>query len=1012
MGFTDNPIINSPFERPQWHFELDDEGQPTGKKLPDRRESVQVVPVPAAKRRGPRQRELALEEKTTSNTLVNAIRKDVDQWRELPPSQWGVTPETQRLLLHWRDPHRERKQFFCQREAIETLIWLTEVAPKKFSEDIKNANAEANPGLYRLACKMATGAGKTSVMAMIIAWQAVNKARRPNAKNFSDAFLIVTPGITIRDRLRVLNPGDPNNSYEYFDLVPSDLMDAVRRARIVITNYHSFMLREKEQVSKLNRQILGGREGEKRFTETEGDMVLRVAKELMGRKNIIVLNDEAHHCYRRKVGGEEEEEEDLKGEDREEAEKNEKAARVWISGIEAFERKLGVDAIYDLSATPFFLRGSGYPEGTLFPWVVSDFGLLDAIESGIVKVPRIPVLDDAISGDLPKFRDVYNAIRKDNPRALPAKGRGKQAKSAMDPQNLPHLLGQAIEALYKDYEAVYSLWEKEPNLGRPPVFIVVCNNTSTSKLVYDWISGYEIKEGEDDKAPTRVVKGALRHFSNVDENGRWLPRFRSLLIDSEQLESGEALSTDFRKIAAHEIDEFKRELRLRNDPRNPDDLTDADILREVMNTVGRPDRLGANIRCVVSVSMLTEGWDANTVTHIMGVRAFGTQLLCEQVVGRGLRRVSYEIDPKTGHFPVEYADVLGVPFSFAQQGAQTAPKPPPRVIRVRAMEDRAEREIRFPNVEGYRVVFPRKPLKPVFTADSKLVLTPDDIPMVTQVEPLIGEGITFDLRQDADKLRLKSVIFDVAGLLLREKFKDADGNLEVWRYPELVKITERWFAECLDCKGDFRPQFLKWHSLAIRAVEKIWRAVLPSKEGAINGNDTVLLPVLNAFNPSGSTQHVDFTTSKQTILATRPDKCHLNYVVYDRDWEAGFAERIEGMSEVISYVKNHSLNFEVPYDYKGDTRKYRPDYIVRVASGDAEPLNLVVEIKGARDDSDAAKADTMRKAWVPAVNASGQFGRWDFMEITDAPYDVDKAIRERLRELAEKPGRAAKTAVT
>lgn len=255
------------------------------------------------------------------------------------------------------------------------------------------------------------------------------------------------------------------------------------------------------------------------------------------------------------------------------------------------------------------------------------------------------------------------------------------------------------------------------------------------------------------------------------------------------------------------------------------------------------------------------------------------------------------------------------------------------------------------------------------------------------------------MRADADKLRLKSVIFDVAGLLLREKFKDDDGNLEVWRYPELVKITELWFHQCLDCKGDFRPQFLKWRSLAIRAVEKIWRAVLPAKEGAANGGKSVLLPVLNAYNPSGSTQHVDFTTSKQTIFATRPDKCHLNYVVYDRDWEAGFAERIEGMSEVIAYVKNHSLNFEVPYDYKGSTRKYRPDYIVRVANGDAEPLNLVVEIKGARDDSDAAKADTMRKAWVPAVKASGVFGRWEFMEFTDAPYDVDKAIRDRIKSI-------------
>src|SRR5262249_9032806 len=266
-------------------------------KLPGRRDSVHVVPVAASRRRGPKQRELALFDKeggtrVNENALVNEIRKHVEQWRELSPTQWGVTPETQRLLLHWRDPYRERKQFFCQREAIETLIWLTEVAPNKFSEDIKTANAEANPGLHRLACKMATGAGKTSVMAMIIAWQAVNKARRPDSRKFSDAFLIVTPGITIRDRLRVLNPGDPSNSYEYFDLVPSDLLDTVRRARIVITNYHAFMLRETEQVSKLNRQILGGREGEKRFTETEGEMISRVAPELMGRKNIVVINDE------------------------------------------------------------------------------------------------------------------------------------------------------------------------------------------------------------------------------------------------------------------------------------------------------------------------------------------------------------------------------------------------------------------------------------------------------------------------------------------------------------------------------------------------------------------------------------------------------------------------------------------------------------------------------------------------------------------------------------------------
>ena len=406
MAFTGSPIINSPFAKPQWHHELDGDGQPTGKKLQDRRKSIYVVPVPAARRRGGQQGQLALEGEVTTNVLVNKIRQEVDKWRDLPPSQWKVTPETQRLLLHWRDPDRERKLFFCQREAAETLIWLTEVAPKEFRDEIEAANADANPGLYRLACKMATGAGKTTVMAMIIAWHAVNRARKPMSRSFSDAFLIVTPGITIKDRLRVLKPQDAQNIYQQLDLVPRDMMDALLKARIVITNYHSFMLRETEQVSKLNRQILGGREGEKRFTETIGEMVARVCREggadLMGRKNIIVLNDEAHHCYRHKVV-EDDDEPAMTAEERAEAEENTKAARVWISGLEAFAGITGIEAIYDLSATPFFLRGSGYPEGQLFSWVVSDFGLMDAIESGIVKVPRLPVVDDAIKGDLPNF---------------------------------------------------------------------------------------------------------------------------------------------------------------------------------------------------------------------------------------------------------------------------------------------------------------------------------------------------------------------------------------------------------------------------------------------------------------------------------------------------------------------------------------------------------------------------------------------------------------------------------
>lgn len=265
-----------------------------------------------------------------------------------------------------------------------------------------------------------------------------------------------------------------------------------------------------------------------------------------------------------------------------------------------------------------------------------------------------------------------------------------------------------------------------------------------------------------------MVPGKLDLFQNIDQHHRRARPMRTLLIDSEQLESGEALSDEFLEVAQDEIAAFKEELRRRGF--NPEKTSDSDILREVMNTVGRPGKLGGEIRCVVSVSMLTEGWDANTVTHILGVRAFGTQLLCEQVVGRGLRRVSYEVDPATGNFPVEYADALGIPFTFAQSGKKSVPKPPAPITVVESRRDRPDLEIRLPRVQGYRVVFPRRPLRAAFTPDSDFEITPDMIPTVTEVDPFIGDSITLDLRQNADALRLKSVIFDVAGHTLRKIF--------------------------------------------------------------------------------------------------------------------------------------------------------------------------------------------------------------------------------------------------
>ena len=494
-------------------------------------------------------------------------------------------------------------------------------------------------------------------MAMLIAWQTVNAVRRPGSKTFTRGFLVVTPGLTVKDRLRVLQSNDPDSYYASRELVPADMLYDVQKAVVIITNYHAFRLREEFQVAKGTRKLLRGQTGEELKTlETEGKMLRRVMPELMGMKNILVLNDEAHHCYRAKPG--EPDEDTLKGDDRKEAEKNTKAAQLWITGLETVHRKLGTSRVLDLSATPFFLSGSGYREGTLFPWTMSDFSLMDAIECGIVKLPRVPVAQNLPSADeMPIYRNLWEHIRKD----MPKKRRGSEGN--LDPLMLPVRLQTALQALYGHYEETFDLWQQS-GAGVPPCFIIVCQNTAVSKLVYDYVSGFERKDGEN----ATLVNGRLPLFRNFDEStGNPLSRPNTLLIDSEQLEAGDLLDKDFRRMAANEIERFKREMIERTgDQHAADNISDAELLREAMNTVGKAGQLGAQIRCVVSVSMLTEGWDANNVTHILGIRAFGTQLLCEQVIGRALRRQSYELNEKDPpRFDAEYADIFGIPPSIS-----------------------------------------------------------------------------------------------------------------------------------------------------------------------------------------------------------------------------------------------------------------------------------------------------------------------------------------------------------
>ncbi|MGE3795554.1 MAG: BPTD_3080 family restriction endonuclease [Dehalococcoidia bacterium] len=978
----ENPILNTPFAEPTRHFRFGDEGI-TDEVVEGRRASSYFLPIPTSKKKGQLQIQDWTLDRIEETKFINDVRRQVGMWRT---GGWvGVTPTTRRLLDHWTDPAREKRLFFCQVEALETAIYIAEVAHRYgdawIANTLREKNDLHNPGLMRLALKMATGSGKTVVMGMLIAWQTLNKLERPQDGRFGDAFLVVSPGITIRDRLRVLLPSDPDSYYRQRDLVPPADMARLGEAKIVITNFHSFMLRESGAASRVTKAILT-QGGPSPFTESPDQMVRRVCRELGTKRNVIVLNDEAHHCYRPRSA---EDAERLTGDERKEAQQRERDARVWISGLEAVAAKIGVRAVYDLSATPFFLRGSGYQEGTLFPWVVSDFSLIDAIESGIVKVPRVPVSDDSGAGTQPTYRDLWLRIRDD----LPKKGR-KSSELSAEPRPPAELEG-ALHSLYDNYAKAFARFEarerENPTGGTPPVFIVVCNNTSVSKLVFDWIAGWEKTLPGD--AGTVKVPGRLDLFSNVTEDGSaWRDRPYTILIDSGQLESGDAMSSDFKRIAAHEIEEFRAEYRQRYPGRDAEALTDEDLLREVMNTVGKPGKLGERIRCVVSVSMLTEGWDANTVTHILGVRAFGTQLLCEQVVGRGLRRRSYAVNDD-GFFEPEYAEVYGVPFSFIPcSGASPDPKPGKAVTRVRALESRAHLELTFPRIVSYGYEVGAQELHAVFTDEHRMTLSTEDIPTTTDVRGVVGEREIHTL-DGLRQCRRQEVAFSLADRVLRGYFPD-----QPWLFPQLVSHSRSWMDECVILKDNTFIQLLLITRSTQAAAAKIHRALVSAEPGP-----RTVLAQPAPYDALGSTRWVDFDTTKD-VFDTDPGKCHVSHVVMDSNWEAVVASRLEEMPEVLAYVKNQGLGLVIPYVLDGDGRSYVPDFLLRVddGSGPDDPLNLIVEVSGAARRDKAEKVQTALHLWVPGVNNLGRFGRWSFVEVSD-PWDAKNLIRAHLATL-------------
>lgn len=694
-------------------------------------------------------------------------------------------------------------------------------------------------------------------------------------------------------------------------------------------------------------------------------MVSRVLRDLgADKQQIMVLNDEAHHCYLARPI--------QTGEKRAKEQNDEnELAGVWFSGLQAIAKHVGVKQVWDLSATPFYLSGSGYNEGYIFPWTVSDFSLMDAIEAGIVKVPRTPVDDDA-DQDLVTYLRLWDYVGQLLPK--------RAAKGTVADWLPPKELEGALRSLYRSYEKAYQHWETvlKPYGETPPVFIVVCPNTVVSKLVYDWIGGEAIVE--DGKVVAHKA-GNLPLFSNIVD-GQPVARPSSILVDSAQLESGEALKDDFKEAAGLEIAKFKAEYRQRNPGADTDKLTDQDLLREVMNTVGKRGKLGADVRCVVSVSMLTEGWDANTVSHILGVRAFGSQLLCEQVVGRGLRRRNYATN-EDGFFEPEYANVYGIPFQFISSDKPSVdPTPPKPSIEVRALGDREHLRISFPKLDGYRVELPDEDIwldlknAPVFE------IGPNTVPIWVEMGGVVGKR---ELEEgDPTKYRTQQVAFTLAKRILDEQFTSA-GDKRPWLFPKLVQICQDWLEQRVVLKGDYSLGYLMTITEArVLASEQVWNAITRH----VGNRRERLRPMINRFEPQGSTGDVDFVTRKRVVIAEKSEVSHVTLDGKDGNtWEQLMASELELHKNVHAYVKNDQLGFSIPYVHMGRSHSYIPDFLVRLVKHEESDVErtLIIEVSGSQKSPGPTqqKAATARDSWCTAVNNHGGFGRWGYIEMTD-----------------------------
>lgn len=944
MKKIDKLIINSPYEEPQQYWEY----------IRDTREFI------LQEGRRPAGYIVASESSKSFDDpgtfieikLVNTIRPRIKRWRE--QGYPGVTGITKRLLQHWQDPEerKDRRFFFCQLEAIETLIWLTE-AP-----DADRAGIEI-PGdggdFSRWCSKMATGSGKTIVMSMLIAWQVLNKIANNKDARFSKNILVVAPGLTVRNRLSVLNPFDKENYFEEFNIVPSGLMESLRQGKVKIINWHALAWDSEERLAKKKTV-------DKRGAKSDEAYMRDVLGDMANTTNFVVINDEAHHAWRIPA------ESKIKGVRKEDIEES----TVWIGGLDRIHRARGIIRCFDLSATPFAPSGKKATEEALFPWIVSDFGLNDAIESGLVKTPRVVIRSDGnVDAQLkPRLYHIYMdpEVKDDINR--------KEEESVP----LPDLIRNAYLLLGKDWKAAKDDWEKAGH-KIPPVMITVANTTYTSA---------RIKYAFDHDAFLLSVAG-LGDLCDPD---------KTLQIDSRILDKAEAETSEFlvfsdefsEKGDDNEVDTFGEEQKTKNQqPKTKiTKKQQAEQLRKTVDTVGKIGEFGEHIQNVISVGMLSEGWDAKTVTHIMGLRAFSSQLLCEQVVGRGLRRTSYDVG-KDGLFEPEYVNIFGVPFTFIPHEGTDGlpPPPPPPKTRIEPVKEKAEHKISFPNI--LRIDHVYKPqlsinlenVKPL-ELDPYESITEAELAAIIAGKPNPAALTEIDLKEIGEKFRLQSIIFRIASTIYNsEKKPDWKGSKETFLI-QLIGIIEQFiYSDKIQIKNPlFNQDEVKKKILIMlnmnKVIQHIWNELRAE-------NTTQLTPVFDKEHPIRSTDDV------RTWWTSKPcedfKKTPINFTVVDSTWEFLEAKTINESSVVESFVKNDHIGFAILYNYQGVIRRYFPDFIIKLKNGD----HLILETKGQDSEQNKTKRAFLDE-WCKAVTRHGGFGKWRWAVSFD-PNDLHNILR-------------------